>query len=172
MSHTMSSLTTTVQSFSISGARHARRPFAMLAAAALTALAAGCSTVPPLDPAVKSAQQAEQIAIGSQLDAAIQRMGDQPHWSTSLDDRAAFASFASDAVSVSYQGSAADMLKAIAAARGLSFKVTGPTPHIPIFVFVEAVEQPFEDFLRDLNKQFGQRADIVWGDSAFELRYR
>lgn len=151
--------------------RGRRRPLAILAIVAASVFAAGCQTV-PIDPAVRSVQEAEQIAINAQLDAAIKRMGDQPHWATSLDDRAAFASFASDSVSVSFQGSAADLLKAIAAARGLSFKVTGPTPHIPIFVFVEAVGQPFDDFLRDLNKQFGQRADIVWTDNAFEIRYR
>lgn len=151
-----------------------RRPLGLLAAAALTVFAAGCSTISPpkYNPAVKSVEHAEEIALGAQIDAAVKRMGDQPHWATSLDDRAAFASFASEGVSVSYQGSAADLLKAIAAARGLSFKVTGPKPHIPIFVFVEAVDQPFEDFLRDLNKQFGQRADVVWADKAFELRYR
>lgn len=134
-------------------------------------LLAGCAHS-PLAPAISSEQQAQNIAMQHQIDAALGRVNDLPRWSKSLDDRAAFASFASDRVSVSYQGSAADLLKAIAAARNLSFKVTGSSPHMPIFVFVEAVDQPFEDFLRDLNAQFGQRADIVWTDVAFELRYR
>ena len=117
-------------------------------------------------------QKAQQAAIGAQLDAALDRVSKQPRWSTSLDDKASFASFATDSVSVSYQGSAADLLKAVAASRGVSFKVTGPAPHIPVFVFVEAEGQKFAEFLRDLDKQMGQRARVVWSDKGFELRYR
>lgn len=137
----------------------------------LTLAISGCAST-RLDPSVKSEQQAQKIALGQQLDEAIARVNKQPRWATSLDDRASFASFNTNAVSVSYQGSAADLLKAVAASRGMSFKVTGPTPHVPIFVFVEAEKQPFDEFLRDLDKQFGQRAHVVWGDDAFELRYR
>jgi len=133
-------------------------------------LLAGCASAP--QPAVRSEAQAVQIALDQQLDAAIARVSEQPRWTSSLEDRAGFASFNTDAVSISYQGSAADILKAIAASRGMSFAVTGPQPHLPIFVFVETSKQPFEDFLRDLDKQLGQRADIVWKDTAFELRYR
>lgn len=140
-------------------------------AAAAVSIMAGCAAT-RVDPAVASEKQAQQIALSQQLQAAIERVNQQPRWSSSLDDKAAFASFNTNAVSVSYQGSAADLLNAVAASRGLSFKVTGPTPHIPIFVFVETEGQPFEEFLRDLDKQFGQRADVVWTDAAFELRYR
>lgn len=147
------------------------RVFNLGAIIALGAILAGCAST-RIDPAIKSEQQAQQVALGQQLDSAIARVNKQPRWSTSLDDRASFASFNSNAVSVSYQGSAADLMKAVAASRGLSFKVTGPSPHIPIFVFVETEGQPFEDFLRDLDKQFGQRADVVWTDKSFELRYR
>ena len=126
----------------------------------------------PVKPEMTPEQKAQQAAIGAQLDAALERVSKQPRWSSSLDDKAAFASFATDSVSVSYQGSAADLLKAVAASRGVSFKVTGPTPHIPIFVFVEAEGQRFTEFLKDLDKQMGQRAHVVWGDKGFELRYR
>ncbi|CUJ50994.1 Uncharacterised protein [Achromobacter sp. 2789STDY5608633] len=137
----------------------------------LAGLVSGCATN-QVDPKVQSAQKAQQVALSQQLDAALERVNKQPKWTSSMDDKASFASFNSDSVSVSFQGSAADLLKAIAASRGLTFKVTGPTPHIPIFVFVEAEGQLFEEFLRDLDKQFGQRADVVWTDNAFELRYR
>jgi len=121
---------------------------------------------------MQSGQEALKMAMSQQLDAAIARVSGQPRWTSSLDDRASFASFNSDAVSVSYQGSAADLLKAVAASRGVSFSVTGPQPHLPIFVFIEANGQPFEEFLSDLHKQLGQRAGVVWADNAFELRYR
>jgi len=135
-------------------------------------LLAGCAHVSLKPSATTSAQSAQQEAVAMQLDAAMQRVKDQPRWSESMDSRAQFASFATNAVSVSYQGSAASLLKAIAAARGKSFKVTGPSPHLPIFVFVKTKGQPYTDFMRDLEKQFGQRAEIVLTDTVIELRYR
>jgi len=135
-------------------------------------LSACANRVVPITTGVESEQEALRMAMNQQLDAAIARVSEQPRWTSSLDDRASFASFNSDAVSVSYQGSAADLLKAVAASRGVSFSVTGPQPHLPIFVFIEANGQSFEEFLSDLHKQLGQRAGVVWTDNAFELRYR
>lgn len=145
--------------------------FRFLGVVAALAVMGGCVSVPK-NPDPITAERAHQVALDVQLERALKRVQDQPRWSSSLDDRAAFASFNTNAVSVSFQGSAADILKAIAASRGLGFKITGPQPHIPIFVFVHSKDQPFEEFLRDLDKQFGQRASIVWTDTDFELRYR
>lgn len=136
--------------------------------ASLTILA-GCQTTSPLS---GSAQEAKQLVIEQQIDDALKRVSDQPRWASSLDDKASFASFNTDSVNVSYQGSAADLLKAVAASRGEAFKVTGPQPHTPIFVFVETEGQDFKEFLQDLSTQFGQRADAVWSNIGFELRYR
>lgn len=136
---------------------------------ALTLALVGCQAV---GPSITAEKQAMDIAINQQIDAALKRVGDQPRWSSSLDDRASFASFNTDAVNVSYQGSAADLMTAVAASRGEGFKVTGPQPQTPIFVFVETKDLPFEDFLRDLSKQFGQRADIIRTIEGFEIRYR
>lgn len=115
---------------------------------------------------------AQDKVIAQQLDAALNRINSQPRWSNSLDSKASFASFATNTVSVSYQGSAADLLRAVAVARGMSFRVTGAVPHTPIFVFVAAADEPFEEFIRDLDAQLGQRATIVWRDKGFELRYK
>src|SRR5690554_2741955 len=71
-------------------------------------------------------QQSQSAALNAQIDAALKRVADQPRWASTMDDRAAFASFNTDEVNVSYQGSAADLLTAIAASRGKSFKITGP----------------------------------------------
>lgn len=151
------------------GGRVGRELFALCSLVALLALA-GCAGVD--NAGIQSEREAQQAALSAQLDAAISRVNKQPRWSSSLDDRASFASFNTDAVSVSYQGSAADLLQAVASSRGKGFKVTGPTPRVPIFVFVETKDQPFIDFLKDLDKQLGQRADVVWTDVGFELRYR
>lgn len=135
---------------------------------------AGCATTTANLQAKESGvdKVAQQAALNAQIDAALKRVADQPRWASSLDDRAAFASFNTDKVNVSYQGSAADLLTAIAASRGKTFRITGPAPHVPIFVFVETRDQHFEEFMRDLDKQFGQRADVVIGDKHLELRYR
>jgi len=133
-------------------------------------LLSGCAQVGQEDRNPNAFGQDRTIA--QQLDAALQRVNSQPRWSSNMDERASFASFATDSVSVSYQGSAADLLRAVASARGMSFRVTGATPHSPIFVFVAAVNEPFEQFIRDLDAQLGQRATIVWRDKGFELRYK
>ena len=139
-----------------------------LVSASLMFLAACTST----SPFVSSEQQAQKIVIERQIDDALKRVSDQPKWASTLDDRASFASFNTDKVNVSYQGSAEDLMKAIAASRGESFKITGPEPRTPIFVFVETDNQAFSEFLKDLSTQFGQRADAVWTNNGFELRYR
>lgn len=148
-----------------------KRTFAVLV---IGLAVSGCVTTKPesSQELLSASEKAQAAALNAQIDAALQRVADQPRWSSSLEDRAAFASFNTNEVSVSYQGSAADLLTAIAASRGKTFKITGPSPRIPVFVFVETKNQPFEDFLRDLNKQFGGRADVVLGDHHLELRYR
>ena len=143
---------------------------ATLACAALAL--AGCAGLNSANSVDQQVRATENEVIAAQIDAALARVSDQPMWSNGMDNRAAFASFATEHINVSYQGDAANLLKAIAAARGLGFSVTGPQPHIPIFVFVETNGQPYIDFLTDLDRQFGQRADIVLGDTKLELRYR
>lgn len=121
----------------------------------------------------KTPQKSEaEIMIEKEIDEAIARVRTAPRWSGSMDEKAQFASFASDSVSVSYQGDISALMEAVASARGKTFRVTGPQPRPPIFVFVNATALGFEDFLRDLDKQLGQRADLVVGDEYFEVRYR
>lgn len=134
---------------------------------------AGCANLQHKDVnTLNSEEAAQKVALDTQIDSALERVKNQPHWSSSADDRAQFASFATNSVSVSYQGSAESLMRAIAAARGKTFRVTGPEPHMPIFVFVEAKGVAYTDFMRDLDKQFGQRAQVVLTNSAVELNYR
>lgn len=78
---------------------------------ALVFAATGCAS---LDQSVKSdSKSPQEIAVEAQIDAALKRVADQPRWSSSMDDRAQFASLATNSISVSYQGSAADFLTAI-----------------------------------------------------------
>lgn len=130
----------------------------------------GCAAFnKPVEQPVKSDYE---IAIEKELDAAIKRVAAQPRWSATMDDKAQFASFASDSISVSYQGDVIELMKAVASARGRTFSVTGPSPRPPVFIFMDAKEMTFENFLRDIDKQLGQRADIAVGDDYLEVRYR
>ena len=138
----------------------------LLAAAVLSGCAALNQNKPEPEP------DPTAMAIEKEIDAAIARVKTAPRWSGSMDERAQFASFASDSVSVSYQGDIVALMEAVASARGKTFSVTGPKPRPPIFVFVDAKELTFEAFLKDLDKQLGQRADLVMGDDYFEVRYR
>lgn len=73
---------------------------------------------------------------------------------------------------VSYAGDASQLLKDAAREMKLDFLVTGPQPHLPIFVQIDVKRVSFEDFLRQVAAQLGQRADIELRDSAIELKYR
>jgi defect-in-organelle-trafficking protein DotD len=75
-------------------------------------------------------------------------------------------------VTVSFHGDAAQLLRGVAAARGKELRVRGPLPHLPLIVQVNAVGLAYEEFLKDVGYQFGQRADLVLSDGHIEIRYR
>lgn len=113
-----------------------------------------------------------QIKVVAALKKAIDAVSQQPSWSDSADAQAARASFTTNVINVSFQGNAEELLTEFAKARGLRFAVTGPQPRMPIFIFVDARGQNPDNFLTDVDKQLGQRADVVLGDTTMELRYR
>lgn len=80
----------------------------------------------------------------------------------------------SDKVSVSFLGDASTLLSDAAKGRGTdwTFQVTGPQPRLPIYVQVNVKEASFQDFLRGVAEQLGQRADIALNGKSLELRYR
>ena len=79
-------------------------------------------------------------------------------------------------VSMRYSGDAATLLAQVAEARGISFRVTGPFPRLPLFVSYSGTDVPFEQFLREIGGQFGQRADVAPINGSYrngiEIRYR
>ena len=96
-----------------------------------------------------------------------------PAHSASADARAQPAIYSGDRITIrSYIGEASGLLSRIARARGLKFEVTGPEPRLPLLITVDVEMVSFEDFLRTIGHQFGQRADLVLGDKRIEIRYR
>lgn len=71
-----------------------------------------------------------------------------------------------------YVGDAAVLLQRVATSRGLTFRVTGPEPRLPLLIAIDVEGVPFETFLSDVGYQFGQRADLVLTAGGIEIRYR
>ncbi|WP_081821701.1 DotD/TraH family lipoprotein [Achromobacter sp. DH1f] len=110
--------------------------------------------------------------VRNQLEGALGRVQSQPTWSDAADSAAPRPNFASDSISVAWQGDAAVLLNEVARQRFLKFTVTGPQPRMPIYIYVNVTQTSYLDLLRDIDKQFGQRANVVLGDGYMELRYR
>jgi defect-in-organelle-trafficking protein DotD len=138
-----------------------------LAALAAPMLLIGCGTT------TGGANPGETAkAVRQQLEGALGRIQSQPGWSDAADTPAPRPNFAGDNISVAWQGDAAVLLNEVARQRFLKFTVTGPQPRLPIYIYVNATQATYLDLLRDVDKQFGQRANVVLGDGYMELRYR
>ncbi len=111
-------------------------------------------------------------AISAQIDSAISQVKDLPGWSVAADASPQPAALGGKFMSGSFQGDAAQLLGVLARSRNMDFRVTGPNPRVPLFVFVDAQGMTFEELLRDVDKQFGQRANVVLGNNVIEIRYR
>lgn len=107
------------------------------------------------------------------IELAIARSAELPSGTASADAKPAPAVMAGQGgFYITYAGEAKELLRRVAVARGLAFRVRGPQPHLPLFVIVEARNVAFEEFLADVGAQFGQRADLVITNEAIEVRYR
>jgi len=131
-----------------------------LVAAALSA----CTTAPPAPAAPDDSR--------GLIEAALKRADSLPAHTRSASAPAPAAVTAGASLSINYAGEARDLLRQVSAARGLSFRVTGPQPHLPLFVIVDVKDVTFEEFLGDVGSQFGQRAELALTDAAIEVRYR
>jgi defect-in-organelle-trafficking protein DotD len=138
-----------------------------IAGAALLAGISGCSTPPP-------AQEVRSVdSVKVLLDKAIQDDVVMPVHSVSADVKAIPAQMNGDRITIrSYVGDASNLLSRLAKARGMTFKVNGPEPRLPLLVTVDVDSVTFEDLLRQVSFQFGQRANLVLGDGRIEIRYR
>lgn len=138
---------------------------ASLSVCASLMLMAGCAA-PPVAP-----QSEDPVRLS--LKKALEDGASLPAYSDAADLPARPAVLAGESVTVrGYVGSADNLLRRMAEARGLKFQVTGPLPHLPLLVAVDVAGARFEDFLSFVGKQFGQRADLVLSDAGVEIRYR
>ena len=74
-------------------------------------------------------------------------------------------------ITVSYRGSAAELLSRLAALRGLSFSVDGPLPHPALYVALDVTGDSLKDVCRRIGMQFGQRADLLYRRTGLTIRY-
>lgn len=142
---------------------HMRKGLLLLAAS--LALLAGCATHTPLPPA-----QPDETKV--LLDGALKRAQELPRSTSSASAGPDTPHLHEGRFSMNYAGEGRVLLKQVAAARGLQFRVLGPQPHLPLFVIVEMKDGSLEDLLRDVGSQFGQRADLALTNAAIEVRYR
>ncbi len=125
----------------------------------------GCATPP--QPVAAAPDESRRM-----IEQAIARSGELPAGTASADAKMAPAAMAQGGMYITFAGEGKDLLRRVAVARGLAFRVRGPQPHLPLFVIVEVKNVPFEEFLADVGAQFGQRADLALTNDAIEVRYR
>ena len=144
----------------------------------LVSVLTGCATPPAPKPYVMNTDPAAKT-----LDNAIARMGaPRMPGRDGMDMQAKTAVYTMNSVRVSYVGDVKVLLKDIATQMGLTYQVTGPQPHQPIFVQIASSGEPLPGLLTNVARQLGQRADIVFDHvsdtgpagtrGSLELRYR
>ncbi|MFJ1470274.1 DotD/TraH family lipoprotein [Massilia orientalis] len=87
-----------------------------------------------------------------------------------MADAATPASLSGNTMTVIWEGDASEILKRIAAAQKLTFKHTGPQPHLALPVFIKLRNVTLAQALTAVGEQCGGRADVVLNDSSIELR--
>lgn len=87
-----------------------------------------------------------------------------------MQDAAVPASLNGNTMTVIWEGDAAEILKRIAIAQKLEFRLTGPQPRLPLPVFLKLRQATLTDALSQIGEQCGGRAEVVLTDSAIELR--
>lgn len=132
-------------------------------AAALAVLLVGCATTAPA-PVVAPPQtdrRADALlsdALARRAEVTAQTPATQ---SANAATSVAFQTLPSSGrVSLDYAGDARSLLRQLGAARSIQFQIEGPQPHLPLFVIVNVKDAAFEDVLRSIGMQFGQRADL------------
>lgn len=133
-----------------------------MSALVFAAFLAACSSVPPVAQESDKTGVALDEVLNEQSSAKIVR----------ADAKPAPAVMSGPALSMQFTGEARTLLKQVAAARGMTFKVLGPQPHLPLFVLIDAKSVSLEDFLVDVGSQMGQRADVVLTANSIEVHYR
>lgn len=142
-----------------------------LAAACLALLVGGCAA--PKIPEVKEDPAAARLRqVLATTDALSPSTRSASAAEVAAQPEQKVKALAVESMSLSFVGNAPELLRPLAAARGLGLKVLGPQPHLPLFVVVDMKNVTFEEVLRDVAAQFGQRANLALTDSSIEIRYR
>lgn len=131
----------------------------------VASILAGCASVelPPPETDPEAAKM---------LSSSIARVDSLSKSTSSADATARPAVMDGKAMTINFAGEARDLLKQVAATRGMTFQVRGPQPYLPLFVVVDVKGVSFEEFLSDVAMQFGQRANLALTDTTVEVRYR
>ncbi len=124
----------------------------------------GCSVIKPVVAPPDKSKDA--------LETVINRAATEKPETASSDTQVKPALMTGAALSVDFAGDAKTLVRQLAAARGLTYTVTGPEPRLPLFVVVNSKNVDFTSLMRDIGGQFGQRADIVLSPKNVEIRYR
>lgn len=143
-----------------------RPSFRFILASVIAGALLGCATQAP-PPVASTPDESRRL-----IEQAIARSTELPAGTANADARMPPAVMGQGGMYITYGGEGKDLLRRVAVARGLAFRVRGPQPHLPLFVIVDAKNVPFEEFLGDVGAQFGQRADLVLTNDAIEVRYR
>lgn len=128
-------------------------------------LLTGCAAAPqpPTQPAAPD-------PVASRIDATLSKAAQERN--VDVDTPRPQAIYGWKSTTVDYFGDAAVFLREVAQGVGLKAVVTGPQPALPIFIRIQAKDEPLQEVLRRVAEQFGGRADVVLRDGSIEMRYR
>ncbi len=112
--------------------------------------------------------------VSAELNKAITQQGKAAPFTRTADTKAPAAQLhkPDGDITVSYRGEASDLMRRIAQAQGLAFRVEGPLPHLPLYVAIDATDMRLVDLCREVGMQFGQRADLILTPHSISIRYR
>ena len=147
--------------------KHAKFVSALSSAALLLG---ACSAPPPI---VQTPQPKDPVA--AQIDVLMSAPAPSPLIRRNVGPETPVPkAIYTPTVTVSYLGDARILLDEAARANGMTFAVSGPQPHLPIFVQVHVKDLAMEAFLEQVALQLSQRADLHFrkGRKILELRYR
>lgn len=131
-------------------------------AAIASILLVGCQT-PPETVIVKR----DDPGVYDALTGAIKRADEQRAIADAAKQPAVLAG---DHLKVIWEGEAKEILKKIAVAQGLQFRVTGPRPALAMPVFINIKSATLNETLAAIGDQLGGRGDVILNDSGIELR--
>lgn len=142
------------------------RSFVVAFAASLV----GCASVTPNGSQTMPQPPSTPDPAASRIEAAIaQGQGERK---ADVDTARPQASYSWSRTTTDYFGDAAVFLREVAQGVGVRAVISGPQPTIPIFIRIQAENEPLDEVLRRVAEQLGGRADVVLRNTSIEMRYR